>query len=109
MESLLESIPYSTPLLKIAALVVLALIIKLFLTILKVVLPHLIKQNKIRYHIRDITALVCGVIFMIITTFLSRTVVVFVVKLLEFPWVPTAHRHWPIYFYTDMSQHSSID
>ncbi|MDR3476994.1 MAG: mechanosensitive ion channel [Gammaproteobacteria bacterium] len=74
MESLLESIPYSTPLLKITALIVLAVIIKLLLKILKLFLQHsTIKQNKILYHIQDITALVCGVFFLIITAIVFAT------------------------------------
>ena len=65
MENLLGSIPYSTPLLKMMALVVLVVIIKIFLKILKISLPYVIKKNKLRYHIQDISALICGLAFLV--------------------------------------------
>src|SRR3990167_10689261 len=64
MENLLGSIAYSTPLLKILALVVLAVMLKIFLKILKIFLPYVLK-NKLRYHIQDVSALVFGLIFLV--------------------------------------------
>ena len=65
MESLLNSIPYSTTLLKITALIVLLCVIKVFLKALKTFLPFFIKKNKLRYHIQDMAALLSGIIFIV--------------------------------------------
>lgn len=67
MDSFLDSIPYSTPLIKMAALVALLILIKLFLKVLKVILPYGIKKNKVSYRIQDISALSCGLIFITFT------------------------------------------
>ncbi|OGT38619.1 MAG: hypothetical protein A3F11_00750 [Gammaproteobacteria bacterium RIFCSPHIGHO2_12_FULL_37_14] len=66
MEGLLGSIPYSTPLLKILVLIALVAIIKLSLKILKISLPYVIKKNKLRYHVQDVSALISGLIFLIV-------------------------------------------
>lgn len=78
MEHFLESIPYATTALKIIALVVLGVLLKIFLKILKVALPHLIKTNRTRYHIQDISTLGCGLTFFVIA------VIFFAIQIKEF-------------------------
>ena len=79
MEAFLKSIPYSGSLLKITILILLILIIKLFLKILKKLLPHIIKKKSIQYHIQDISALISGLIF------LALAVIFFAIEIKEFP------------------------
>ena len=78
MENLLESIPYSTTALKIIALVVLGILLKIVLKIVKVVLPHVVKTNRTRYHIQDISTLGCGLTFFVIA------VMFFAIQIQEF-------------------------
>jgi small-conductance mechanosensitive channel len=66
MEGLLESIPYSTPLIKISALIVLLLIMKLIMKCLRLFLRYFIVKNKSRYHIQDLSTLACGLIFILV-------------------------------------------
>jgi small-conductance mechanosensitive channel len=73
MDNFLSSIPYSTPLLKIITLLVFVLIIKLFLKILKTCLPYVIKKNKVRYNIQDVSALICGLAFLIVAAIFFAT------------------------------------
>ncbi|MFI4919611.1 MAG: mechanosensitive ion channel domain-containing protein [Legionellales bacterium] len=78
MESFLESIPYSTTGLKITALVVLGVLLKLSLKTLRIILPHIVKTNRTRYHIQDLSALVCGLALFVIT------IIFFAVQIKEF-------------------------
>ena len=72
------SMPYSTTTLKILALAVLGILIKLFLKVLKALLPRLIKTNRTRYYIQDISVLTGGLLFCTTTLFL------FAIQITEF-------------------------
>src|SRR3990167_7708219 len=78
MEHLLESIPYSTTGLKIIALVVLGVLMKISLKILKVILPYVVKTNRTRYHIQDLSTLGCGLVFFVMA------VIFFAIQIKEF-------------------------
>lgn len=73
MEGFLKSVPYSGPLIKIFVLVLLIVFIKIFLKVLKVILPHIINKNNIRYHIQDVAALICGFIFLTLAAIFFAT------------------------------------
>lgn len=78
VEHLIASILYSTATLKIVALVALSILLKLFLKTLRILLPHLIKENRTRYYVQDISILTCGLLFSI------TTIVLFAIQIKEF-------------------------
>lgn len=73
MENLIASIPYSTTTLKIITLIILGILLKLFFKILRAVLPHVIKANRTRYYLQDISGLICGLVFAITTIIFFAT------------------------------------
>ncbi|EKD73018.1 MAG: Transporter, MscS family [uncultured bacterium] len=65
MSSVLFSVPHSMVTFNTISLAVLAILIRIYLKGLKICLPFLIKKNKVRCHIQDLSTLLCGFILIL--------------------------------------------